>query len=177
MDNIVRSMMIDLIAAINSPGLIENIIARDKEVNKLNFMISKILKAAQNDKNIANALNISEQDILKQWEINSSIEKIGDRIKHMARYLPEVKSPTRKTLTKLFQDILEFYKNSMKAFYNNSIEEADEISEAKAEIGKEITDFATHNDLATAKITINAFNVNGHINDINRIVRYISNDA
>lgn len=176
MDNIVRSMMIDMIAAIDNPGIIGNLVDRDKEVNKLNFLISKILKAAHSDPDIARATNIDESQLLKYWEINIAVEKIGDRIKHMAESIGSVQKTNQKPLRELLQELLEFYKNAMKSFYTNSIKDADEVSEAKFIIGDKINEFASHKCVACAQIAINAFNLNGHINDISRIVRYVAND-
>lgn len=176
MDNIVRSMLIDMIEAVGNPTIVQNIVDRDKEVNKLNFLIAKILKAAHNDKDVAHAINIDDSQLLKYWEINIAIEKIGDRVKHMSTSIEGVQKSSHRLLKSLFQDLLEFYKSAMKTFYNNSIREADEVSEAKFTIGDKINEFASHKCVACAQIAINAFNLNGHINDISRIVRYVAND-
>jgi phosphate uptake regulator len=174
MDNIVRSMILDAKEAIKDASLVENIIERDKEVNKSNYLISKILKTALNDKDILYKLGIKERDILKYWEINNALEKIGDRIKHIARFIMEINPGCKKRLSDLLSHIEEFYVASMTAFYKESVKMSDDICGQKEAIGQEIHEFASHKCITCSKIAINAFNMNGHINDIGRAVRYLT---
>jgi len=176
MDNIVRSMICDLKDSMNDNTLIENLVERDKEINKINFLVFKILKAVQNDKTVLRSVNISEHDILKYWEMNGCLEKIGDRIKHIAGMIPELEKKRQGEFIGLIRDLENFYIDSMVAFYEDSIDKTHLIINQKEEIGKKIHEFASHKSIACSKIAINAFNLNGNINDIGRMVRYISHD-
>jgi len=174
MDNIIRSMIMDTKDAANDHEIVANIVNRDKGINRLNYLISKIVKVANNDKSILGSLNLSEMDILRYWELNSQLEKIGDRIKNIARLMPKVEPKHRKDCLMLFSQIENMYKNVMKAFYNFSVKLSDDISSDRKLINDNIKKFIKNSNCATcSQIAINAFNMTGHINDIGRIIRYL----
>jgi len=172
MDNIIRSMISDVKESVKDNSLIENIVERDKEINKINFMVFKVLKAVQNDKSLLRAVGISEPDILRFWEINGCLEKIGDRVKHIARTIPDLENKSKPEFMQLVSNLEKFYIDSMVSFYEDSVAKTDLTINKKDEIGKKIQDFASHKCVACSKIAVNAFNLNGHINDIGRMVRY-----
>jgi phosphate uptake regulator len=174
MDNIVRSMLIDSKEAVYNRSIIDSIIDRDREINKLNFLIAKILKAAYQDKSLLSVIGITEKDLIKYWEINGSIEQIGDGIKHMARNIVDMPDSHNNELKKLLEKIERFYTDSMKVFYTDSAAESDHITFQKEDIVKEVTKFSSKKNDACIKIAIIAFTINDHINDIGRIVRYVS---
>jgi phosphate uptake regulator len=176
MDNIIRSMIIDLKESLKDNSLVENIILRDREINKLNFLIFKILKLAQSDKGVLHAVGISQKDTLKYWELNGCLEKIGDRVKYIAKSVPELEKKRHPELLELLKMLEAFYVDSMVAFYEDSVEKTNAIIERQETIGKRINEFSLHKNLASSKIAVNAFNLNGLINDIGRMVRYISHD-
>ncbi len=176
MDNIVKFMITETKEATKNQELIPEIIERDKEVNKLNFLISKILKGAQKDKQVMEVLNIKEIDILKMWEVNNSIEKIGDRIKFIAKYIPEIKPGCRKELAILIQEIHDIYSDAMKSYYTNSMSLSDQVCIRNMANYDNITKFSDDSCPGCSKIGVNAFNLNRQINDILRIVRYVMND-
>ena len=177
MDNIVRSMLLDLKEAMKDNSIVRNIIERDVEINKLNYLITKVLKAAYKDSSILEFIGIKSSDILQYWEINSALEKVGDRVKHIAGFIPEIGDTCKKKFIELLDKIIDYYEKSMKAFYTSSIKLADEISIMKELLGQDINKYASHKCINCSKIAINAFNINGHINDISRIVRYVINDV
>ena len=111
--------------------------------------------------------------MLRYWEINELLEKIGDRTKHIARLVPDIKPANRKKFLELFSDIEQFYFDSMKAFYTMSEKYADAVVDQKSVLGEKIGQFNTPNCLVCSKIAVNAFNINGLINDIGRVVKYL----
>ncbi len=176
MDNIVRSMIIDVKQSLTDKSLVENIVERDIEINKLNHLILRVLKTAYTDPSVFNYIGIPSSSLMPYWEVNIALEKIGDRIKHIAMIVPEIKEPCKKRFLQLIDKIEDYYKKSMKTFYESSVKGSDEVAILKEELRKVINDYTSHKCIACSKVAINLFNMIGHINDISRIVRYIVND-
>ena len=65
----------------------------------------------------------------------------------------------------------------MKAFYTSSIKLADEVSIIKEQLVLEVNKYASHKCIICSKIAINEFNINSHINDLSRIVRYVIDEG
>ncbi len=175
MDNIIRSMITDSKATIEKKDLVDFINDRDDEVNRLSFLIYKILKAAYLDKSIMNSLNITEIDILRYWELNLCIEKIGDRTKNIAELVPDLPKNKQKGFFDLFNRLEKLYLDVMKSFYNLSMPLADSAAKKRNQIMKAIRNYIKDNNCSVcSQIAVNEFNMAGHINDIARIVRYLN---
>jgi phosphate uptake regulator len=173
-DNIVRSMILDTKECATDHTLAETIIERDKEVNKLNNLVSKILKMSLNDNSILTMLGITEIEVLRYWELNRCLEKIGDRVKNIAPMLPKLSHDNQKKFMAIYAKIEETYLNAMKSFYNASIKISDEIYSNRSEMMQEIKNFIDNtNTPSCSQIGINSFTMMAHINDIARIVRYM----
>ncbi len=175
MDNIIRSMIADAKAAVRDHSLVRNIVDRDAELNKLSFFVFKILKAAYVDRKVMQCIHLTEMDLLKYWEVNINLEKIGDRVKNIATVVPRVEPSHRKKWLELFTEIEALYHAVMKALYEPSFAGADLVSQKRRKILAELQNQVNkHNDAACAKIAINAFNMTANINDIARVIMYLS---
>ena len=175
MDNIVRSMIIDTSAAVKDLDLVQNIIERDVEINRLYFLVFKILKAMHTDKQVLISQKMEELDVLRYWELNIHLEKIGDRVKNIAATIPQLNPSRKKRFLELFSQLAKLYNDVMKAFYNRSSDDADKISVSRVKLLANIQIYMKKNGCAVCnQIAINAFNMAGHINDIARIVRYLN---
>ena len=173
-DNIIRSMILDSKEVYSDASLVNAIHDRDEEVNRLTFMVSKILKSAYNDKSILSALHFEEMDILRYWELNGSLEKIGDRIKNIAEIAISLKQAQRKCFLELFSHIESLFKEAMKSFYEKSSELSDEVSVKRKKLLAEIKNYINESNSALcSQIAVNAYNMTAHINDISRIARYL----
>ena len=175
-DNIIRSMFIDTKSALRKKEIIQNIVNRDQEVNKLSFLLYKILKSAQSDMEIENALQLNELQILLYWELNIHLEKIGDRVKHIAKIIPDIDSRNMKVFEKIFSEMNEQYLEVMHAFYKNIKDEAEEVSRRKdayTEYIKRVIEKTR--SLPMVRVAINCINMSHNINDIARAIRYIPN--
>lgn len=174
MDNIVRSMIIDLKTISRDPLVAQNIVDRDVEVNKLCFMTFKVLKTAYTDKKVLESLNMKDMDILKYWEVNIHLEKIADRVKNIAKKVGGLNKEMMKRFLSLFDKIEEMYKDCMTAFYKSSLIGTDEIAGKKIELYAEVDKYLKQNTTALAgQIAIDAYNMCSHINDIARAIRYL----
>ena len=175
-DNILRSMIIDTKQALNEPSLVEAVVDRDNEVNRLNLLMAKVLKAAYYDKSILTSLGMDEMELLRYWELNGHLEKIGDRTKDIATAVLQLKKVNHKDFLKLFSEMEDLYKEAMMSFYKNSYKISDEVTHKRRVIMADIGKYITKNSkcAACAQIGINSYNMTAHINDIGRIIRYMS---
>jgi len=174
MDNILRSMIMDTKECIYKPELVDNILDRDEEVNKLSYFIFKVLKSTYTDKNILKSIGLDELGVLRYWDLAISLEKIGDRTKNIASMTPKLKEKHRKKIFNLLSNVEDLYKDAMNAFHTSSEPLADSVSIRRHEVIEEIKTFTQKSDCDVCpQIAINAFNMMGHINDIVRTVRFL----
>ena len=174
MDNIIRSMIMDTKDAVKDPSIIPAIVNRDKEVNRLTFLMYKILKAVHCDRNLMRKLNLSELDILRLWGTNIHLEKIGDRVKHAAKIIPDMKPKEKTEFLKFYTEIEKMYTDVMKASYQNSLSLADDASIRRKAVLKSIDAYINkHKSYAAAEIAINTFSMIQLVNNIARLLRYL----
>ena len=174
MDNIIRSMITDTKESVYNNELVNNIVERDLEVNRLSFLVFKILKAANSDDSILKSIKITKLGILRYWELTMNLEKIGDRVKNIVAIVPELDKKYKKSFLKLFYDIEEIYRDIMKAFYILSVETSDLVSIRRKEIILDIHKYIKKNDSTVcSQIAINAFNMITNINEISKIIRFL----
>jgi phosphate uptake regulator len=172
MDNIIRSMIIDTKEGINHPDMVPMIVSRDKEINRLSFLVYKILKTAFLDKSLLDKLQIEELDILRYWQVNIHLEKIGDCIKHMVNIVGKMKPTQKEKFVELFVKIEDLYKVCMKAFYEFSITESNLVIQKKRKLLLEIEQYVEScNSAICSEVAINAYNMTGNVNSIARLIR------
>ena len=136
LDNLTRSMIYDLKNYKNEKNM-DDIIKRDKEINKLLFLIIRTLKHSFDDPLTLKGLNLSEHNqLLILWDISMTIEKIGDELKRVARRFKRLKCK-KNIFTELIQisdEIEKFYTDTMKSYYNKDKNLALSLSIRKKEI-------------------------------------------
>jgi len=174
-DNILRSVMIETKASLKNKDLVQSIVERDDQVNRLVFLLFKILKAGHKDKKILSVLKLSEMDVLRYWEVGIHMEKIGDRLKQITKLAVHLEPKKKAKFLALYEDIEKLYKDCMKAFYNFSHEMADTVSHASRNTMPAIIDvyIKDENCALCSQIAVNFYNINSNINDISRIMRYL----
>jgi phosphate uptake regulator len=175
MDNITRSMIIDLKQAITDKEIGESVVARDLDVNRVNFLVLKILKVANKNKSLFNYIGIAESDLLMYWDLNVHLEKIADRVKNMATLVQPLNKKEAEEFLEIFNKIDDMYKEGMTAFYENSTKKSDDVWAKRISIGNALQKYLkTNPTFYEAQLAINCFTMISYINDIGRIVRYHS---
>lgn len=174
MDNIVRSMIIDT-KELNDPKIFEDLVSRDREVNRLMYLVFKILKLARGNTEILNSLDIEGDDIMRYWQYVLFLEKIGDRVKTIAARLNGLDQKNRKKFLHIFMQIEKFYKEAVQTFYQQSLSEANESYLKRNELLSEIEKFVKVSKCPDCSIVSEqAFDMLHNINDITRITMYFS---
>jgi len=174
-DNIVRSMLIDMKQAINNKEVFEMIYERDDEVNKLGFLVYRVVKTACINPEIAKTLGIKTLDIVALWDVNMHLEKMGDESKRVARILSnlDTKKVNPKKIISIIDLMEEKYKSTLESFHTKNIALADKVYNERKAIFKQLDDFASKNKDSDVVEIIGKFKgMMSHLIDITRLVRY-----
>lgn len=120
MDIITRAMMEDVILCYRRQCTYESIHHRDIDVNRLYFLAYRVIKNAMKNPSIAKSLGT------EPWQMHSDtlmilrLEKIADRQKRIARYLPisDLDRATFAELDEIHTSISKSYSGVMNSYYN-----------------------------------------------------------
>ena len=108
----------------------EEIRGLDKGVNKLRFLLFKVIKTCMNDNNLSRKLKVSNYGLLKTWLMVSYLEEIADEVRRFMRFMKNTNLTKEEIaiFNNLFYDIKGSYINIMEAYYKNDIAKAHEVS-------------------------------------------------
>ena len=138
MDMIVRSMFQDSLLSTEKPELDESIRFRDDDVNRLYFLLTRLLKNALRNQSVAEKFGLSNEKILSAWYLTVNIENIADCCKNISKLVQQAKKDQLGKLVNVFQDLEKNYLDSMKAYYNHDKFLADEIAKKRISLLKEV---------------------------------------
>lgn len=123
LDVIIRSMFEDCEKSFEEDNY-ESINYRDLDVNKLVFLMFRIVRFGQENTSYAfKKFDLSPVELSNLWWLSYDLESIADEIKRIARYLRQVSldKHKQKEFIGLLREIKESYLNIMKAYYNKDI--------------------------------------------------------
>ena len=133
MDVVTRTMLKES-AKIFVDDNYQNINERDKDVNRLYFLLYRgTLYNLSNPMKAIKNFNLTAVDLLKLQSIGYYIEGIADEARRFARHARQLAiSPAEKQkMEQMLNRIIDFYVETMKAFYANDVEAALKLSELK----------------------------------------------
>ncbi len=173
-DNITRSMMLDTLQCLNGEDLHEVIYARDKEVNRLCYLIFKLLKASFIDIKIAKSLDLSNIEMLAYWEANIHCEKIADETKRISRLIHQSKRFDKRQLKVLISDVIKQYNDCMTAFYKRDKDLSDQVALRRQDLSRACDAFSEKNKgVAASEIAGKLKGILSRSSDVSRLTRYI----
>lgn len=175
MDNITRSMIIDARQCLVDHELCDVVYLRDTDVNRLNFLIKKIIREYYKDHGKLKTGELDNLKALEMWGVNMHIEKIADETKAICILFKELSKENKKfdkvALEKILLAIEDHYKTTMKAFYNVDTKLADMESGKKKELVKILDEFSvSHKSITASEISGKFKSMVSHINDISRLI-------
>jgi len=182
-DNITRSMFSDSIACIleypadyDTAQLLRE---RDADVNRLAFLVFKILKSSAKDVNVCQKIGLSQLEILRCWHLVFIIEKIADENKRIARFIKQLHEKKikfeKKELVKLYEEVKEHYETVMKAYYKTDYLLSDEVYSRKSPLLIKCEEYFDRNKhLELAEITGKLKSIISQSDDISKIIRYLN---
>ncbi|MFC1697485.1 AbrB/MazE/SpoVT family DNA-binding domain-containing protein [Nanoarchaeota archaeon] len=133
MDMLTRSILLDCKKTFDGEKVYDSLYYRDFEVDKLFFLISRLIRAALVDPKKAKAYGITNVQALSMWNIAKGIERVADSVKNISKELEGMKK-TNKDYQDLFNTIERYYLDTAKAFFTSDKKLADKIIADKQEV-------------------------------------------
>ena len=139
--NFAAGMQRDAVAALSDGDvhLSANVVARDDEVNRLYFLLVRILRTVIRDPRLSERLKISPIDCLDDRLVASFVEGLGDQsvqIAETARSLKGKKLSKKlaDALSKVHNAVLYSHENALNALFSHDITLAESIRNKRAEV-------------------------------------------
>jgi phosphate uptake regulator len=137
-----KSMHNDAIRAlkIGDIDLMEDVEARDEEIDKFHWMVAKQYNFISRDVYFADKMGIAPQEALGHLLVARSIEKIADhatRIAYNGRKISK-KHKLVDTIVSLNQETLDLFDKSMEAFFMNDFNFADRVVRDSLELNNRL---------------------------------------
>lgn len=152
----------------------ENINERDKDVNRLYFLLDRVIMYNLN--HLSNAMKkfkVGPIDLLNYLFAGFYIEGIADEARRTARYsrLLKINAKDKNVLNSFFNKVNQYYLDTMKAFYDLDHELALKLSCLKKELNDEIDLLEKKNkDADFVKMTTRVRRMLSYIHSLGRIV-------
>ncbi len=174
MDLIVKYMLKDCSIAFQE-NTAENIDLRDKDVNRLSFLIYRVIRYGMRNQNkMIKLYNLNATDLLNYYWITFHLEEIADEAKRISRAMQKTNLPLGKQreFIKLLAQVEELYSQVIKYYYQKSGDKSLELSEKKSYFINAINSFSEQNKSSSEDITymIDRFRrLVGSIHELNRL--------
>ncbi len=168
--DVVTKTMIKESSKIFTDDNYENINERDKDVNRLYFLLYRtFLYNLENPTKALKNLKLDPINLFKVHSIGFYVEGIADEARRSARYARQLKIPAadKVQLEAFINKINNYYCDSMKAVFTNEPESALKLSNLKKELNTELDAFEVKNR--------NVENYASMIGRFRRMISYIHN--
>ncbi len=140
MDIIARTMLNETISSISKDNY-ENINERDKDVNRLYFLLYRaVLYNLEHLSNAMKKYKLGPTELLNQQFVGFYIEGIADEARRTARFARMIKGNAKEknVLISFLGKVEQHYTDVMKTYYDKDIELALKLSDAKIQLNKEL---------------------------------------
>lgn len=128
MDIIIRSILKDAPEIQSNTNLFDSVKFRDQDVDRLYFMMFRILKSTLRDSSLLSEFKIDAHEVLSYWYLILNLESISDASLSICRQLTNKFKHDKKSLQELHSSVFASYKKVMKAYYNKDIALAQEVA-------------------------------------------------
>ncbi|MBI1972820.1 phosphate uptake regulator PhoU [Candidatus Woesearchaeota archaeon] len=137
MDIITRAMLSDLSLCLEK-NLGSNMTHREMDVNKMSYVILRVVRRGLSDPEYAKTLRISPLQLFELWNIGSQLELVADQADELAQEISiNQLTQEQKTFVKSILERIEaMYLQVMKAFYTSDLGVAYEVSALKSEVAQ-----------------------------------------
>ncbi len=129
LDMILRSLIKDAQAMPLGGKVHESIAFRDEDINRLYFMIFRLLKKALGNPDVAQKFELSSANILSTWYLIHNLENMGDALAQVCALKETVATiKDEAVLASLHEDIDIGFKDVMKAYFNHDKSLANQVA-------------------------------------------------
>jgi len=174
-EHIVCSMIQDLKDIEKDEPLAQIIVERDKEVNRLSFLAMRILFVAATNQEVSSTLQLNSSSILRLWNTNMHLEKIGDCAKRLGKELGDMNKTSypKKKLYAILDQLVSHYKETFAAIHKNDQEQLDTSIEQRFELLKNLDSFIEENhSISISRVISQLKQILSHLSDTTRIYRF-----
>jgi phosphate uptake regulator len=133
MDVIVRTMLQDCKITVTGKDLSESVMFRDYDVNRLYFLLARLLKSSLSNPSMAAQLQISPPKVLGKWMLVHYVEQLADAVKGLCADCGTLGTKQRKNVSALLGQLEQDYLDTMKAVHEKNAKLADEIARRRIE--------------------------------------------
>lgn len=145
LNTLVNSMLRDTLNGLKSriPGEATHLISeRDSEVNRLYFLIVRLLRAAARSPRLASTLGIRVIDCLDYRVAAGAVENTGDCCAELASQKPKVDSAALRTLlNSVSENMVSIQKGSVDALVNGDYAESKRLLESARAVARQLHGF------------------------------------
>ncbi|MGM5484782.1 MAG: AbrB/MazE/SpoVT family DNA-binding domain-containing protein [Nanobdellota archaeon] len=92
---------------------------RDREINRMVFLSFRVLRKAFGNSVFAREINLEPVDISIKWLVILRLEKIGDQVKRISRFMEDMDRSSPEGMKKLYKMIFKQYNSLMEAYRKN----------------------------------------------------------
>lgn len=124
MDMIIRTMLDDALK--QESELKETIHFRDYDVNRMYFLLVRLMKNAAGNKKTAQEFNLENEQILVYWYLTVNLENLADCIKTLT--FKKMSKKESGLVEKTLKDTTTTYEEVMNAFYKKDKKLADNVA-------------------------------------------------
>ena len=118
MDMILRSLIKDAQAMQVGSKVHESVAFRDEDINRLYFMLFRLLKKSLGNPDVAQKFELSNAKILSTWNLIMNLEILGDSMTQICELKESISSKIDEAaLAKLHEEVELNFKDVMKAYY------------------------------------------------------------
>lgn len=172
MDMIVRTMLKDIADGVEDKKFnYETIVFRDYDVNRLYFLLSRLLKSAVTNTQLAEDIGIEKTQILPSWYLSMNLENLADCVKHMCTTAGKIDKKELVKIKPILEELDKQYTTVMKALHSDDKALADAVARKRIELVKQCTSLITKNTAAeTVELVENIKTGTTLVSNIARIV-------
>ena len=145
MDMMIRSIMQDSISSIGDKSMYESITYRDFDINRLYFLMFRILKGALADIKIAQSYGIKNTQTLSLWYLVVNLENLADNLKNSCRLFESLKKIDPEGLKELLKELEHSYLDVIKAYYNKDKDLAHKVASGRNAVMEKCSDYYEKN--------------------------------
>jgi len=143
MDIITRAMFLDMLKVFDEPDEVESIYWRDMDVNRLTFLLHRLVQFYFDNPSIANEKGFTNKKIMTTSTVIRNVERFADNVKRIVKLLARVKlsKKNKEKFLEILKEVFVLYEGTMKSYYKCDIELAFSLAEDKRALMKKMRVF------------------------------------
>ncbi len=168
MDMMCRSILDD---GISGTATAESVDLRDEDINRLFFLLYRLLRRSIEDHALAQRLEIRGGALLSTWAMAQHLEAFGDAAARVAQLMSSLKGKSKTAATTLAGEVKAHYLQAMKSYYEKDSELADKVASGRMALAeKQNVMLRTERESSSIEIALQLGTMVSLATDIARLV-------